>query len=217
MTPFTLYYWPVTCSRVSLVALEEIGAPYRLQLVDLTRGEHLNPAYLAINPKGKVPALQADETILTETPAILTWLARTHPPSRLLPLGAGAFEDAVVQSDLTYVSAGLHPIITRMCRSYTFCDVPGGAESVYAFAADAMRTNLQLVEDRLAEGTWWYGENWSAMDAYIGWVRYRVASTPFDLGAFPNLARHSQDLAARPSVQRAEQRGEEAAAEIARR
>ena len=149
--------------------------------------------------------------MLTETPAIVTWLARTFPATALLPLGNGDFADALVQADLTYVSAGLHPIVTRMCRPQVFCDVPGGPESVHAIAADAMAQNLAVVEDRLANGPWWYGETWSIMDAYIGWIRYRVASTPFDLSAYPHLARHSRDMAARPSILRAERRGAEAA------
>ena len=209
MTPLTLYYCPVTCARVSLIALEEIDAPYRLRFVDLGRGEHRSPAYLAINPKGKVPTLGVGDLVLTETPAILTWLARTFPDAGLLPLGTDALGDAIVQSDLTFISAALHPIVTRLCRPQTFCDVPGGADSVYAAAAAAMALNLPIVEERLGRTPWWYGDTWSITDAYIGWIRYRIASTAFDLSAFPALANHSQELAKRPSVQRAELRGVE--------
>ena len=206
MHDLTLYYGLVTCSRVSLVALEQIGLPFDLRVLDTQRGEQLSPAYLAVNPKGKVPALVIDGRVLTETPAILTWLARTYPAAGLLPLSGDAFADALVQSDLTYVSAGLHPITTRICRSQYFCAVPGGAESVYKMAAEAMKPNFDIVERRLSDRRWWYGDTWSMLDVYLAWVWYRVTSTRFDASQYIHYSRIVDQVAALPAVQRAEQR-----------
>lgn len=215
MTPnLTLYYGLVTCSRVSLVALEQIGAPFQVRVVDMQRDEQLSPAYRTVNAKGKVPALLVDGRLLTETPAILTWLARTYPSAGLLPLGKDAFSDAQVQSDLTYVSAGLHPITTRICRSQYFCDVPGGADRVYQMAAEAMRPNFEIVERRLADAAWWYGETWSMLDVYLAWIWYRVTSTSFDASPYPHYARLCEQVAALPPARRAEQHGQEIAASL---
>lgn len=215
MTDLIFYYAPVTCARVALVALEEVGAPYNLRLVDLRRHEQSSPGYLAVNPKGKVPALLVDGRLLTETPAMLIWLASTFPDAALLPLGGGAFEDALVQSDLNFASSGLHPLVTRLCRSQFFSDAPGGPESVYAMAEPAMHANFRLVEERLARGRWWYGDRWSMMDVYLDWIWDRVGDTAFDRSPYVEFARHARDLATRPSVRRANERGAAATAALA--
>ena len=210
----TLYYGLVTCARVSLVALEEVGAPFAVRVVDMQRSEQLTPAYRAVNPKGKVPALLIDGELLTETPAILTWLARSYPAAGLLPPGGDALAEAQAQSDLTYVSAGLHPIVTRLCRSQYFCAVPGGPESVFAMAADAMQPNFELVERRLSNGAWWYGDSWSMVDVYLAWIWYRVTSTAFDVSPYPHYARVCEQVAARPATRRADERAAEIAASL---
>lgn len=201
-----LYYGLVTCARVSLVALEETGVAFGLKVVDMQRNEQLKPAFRAVNAKGKVPALLVDGRLLTETPAILTWLARTYPEAKLLPITGDAFDDALVQSDLTYVSAGLHPIVTRLCRSQYFCSVAGGPESVFAMAADAMRPNFEIVERRLGNGPWWYGDSWSMVDVYLAWIWYRVTSTLFDVTPYPRYAALCELVAARPGTRRSDQR-----------
>src|SRR3954464_10319134 len=82
----TLYYALGACSMASHIALEETGAPYQTQVVALAQGEQSKPEYLnSVNPRGKVPALQTDDGILTENVAILTYLARTFPDAKLLP------------------------------------------------------------------------------------------------------------------------------------
>ena len=210
MTTLLLCYAPVTCARVSLVALEEIGAPYDLRVINVARDEQLSAEYLGFNPKGKVPVLVADGRTLTETPAILTWLAKTYPEAGLLPLGRDDFEDALVQSDLNFASSGLHPIVTRLCRSQFFSNIPGGPESVYAMSEPAMHLNFRLIEERLSRNRWWYGDQWSMMDVYLNWIWYRVTSTPFDVSPYGHYAAHGRELSGRPAMQRAERRGEEA-------
>ena len=214
MTELIFYYAPVTCARVAMAALEEVGAPYEVRLVDLRRHEQSSPGYLAVNPKGKVPALLVDGRLLTETPAILVWLASTFPDAALLPLGDGAFEDALVQSDLNFASSGLHPLVTRLCRPHVFSDAPGGLESVYALAASVMHVNFRLIEERLGREQWWYGDRWSMMDVYLDWIWERVGDTAFDRSPYEHFARHARDLAAWPSVRRANQRGETASAAL---
>ena len=80
-----LYYWPGASSVVPHIVLEEIGAPYERQVVNLAQGEHKSGAYLKINPHGKVPALAVDGLVLTENVAILTYLAKRFPETQLLP------------------------------------------------------------------------------------------------------------------------------------
>ncbi len=72
-----LYYSPHTCSLVTHIALEEAGADYELHLVDFGKREQRGQRYLAINPKACVPALVTAEDILTETPAMVIFVAQT--------------------------------------------------------------------------------------------------------------------------------------------
>ncbi|MEP0728679.1 MAG: glutathione S-transferase N-terminal domain-containing protein, partial [Parasphingorhabdus sp.] len=74
-----LYFAPLTCARVSLTALEETGQPFETKLIAFMAGEHRSEEYLAINPSGKVPALQTESGILTQNGAILLYLAQKCP------------------------------------------------------------------------------------------------------------------------------------------
>ena len=79
----------------------------------------------------------------------------------------------------------------------------------------AMRPNFALIDRRLADNRWWYGDRWSILDAYINWVWFRVTGTEFDAGAYANFARHNQDMMQRPSVVRALCRSSEVAERLA--
>jgi glutathione S-transferase len=81
-------------------------------------------------------------------------------------------------------------------------------------AEAAMRPNFELIERRLADNEWWFGEQWSIMDAYINWVWFRVTGTAFDASEYPNFGRHDRRIRERPSVQRALQRNREAAEQL---
>ena len=80
-----LYYEPGSCSLASHIALEEAGASFTPTRVNFEISEQRSPAYLKINPKGRVPALAIDDWVLTENPAILQFIAQTHPDAKLWP------------------------------------------------------------------------------------------------------------------------------------
>ena len=85
MPELKLFVAPNTCARVPTIALEEIGVPFNTELIRTAAGQQSSPEYLAVNPKGKVPALLIDGQPLTENVAILRWLNRTYPEAKLLP------------------------------------------------------------------------------------------------------------------------------------
>ena len=82
----TLYYAPGTCALATHIALEDAGADYRLRRVDFAKTEQQSPAYVAINPKARVPAMVTPRGVLTETPAMLAFVAQSYPERRLAPL-----------------------------------------------------------------------------------------------------------------------------------
>src|SRR5712664_4040884 len=102
-----LYYAPGTCPRASHITLEEAGAPYTTERLDFKTNQQNSPQYLAINPKGRVPSLETDRGILTETPAMLAFIAQSFPQAKLAPLD-DAFAFAQVQAFNSYLCSTLH-------------------------------------------------------------------------------------------------------------
>lgn len=209
-----LYFAPDTCARVPLIALEEIGCPYALEVVAFMKGQHRSPEFLALNRSGKVPTLIIDGQPLAENVAILSWLADRFPEANLLPRASGL--DRFKQlSDLAFCASGLHPTVTRLRIPHFFCDLPEARQRVFDMAEGAMKLNFAAINERLEGSTWWYGEQWSIVDAYINWVWFRVTGTAFDAAPFTSYARHNQDMNKRPAVIRMLKRNSEIASALA--
>jgi glutathione S-transferase len=205
MSATNLYMAPGTCARVTAIALEEIGEPFDTTLVRFMKGEHKSPDYLRLNPKGKVPTLVIDDHVLTENVAIITYLEQRFPDAALMPKAADAAKRAALLADLCVCAATLHPIVTRL-RMAPFFAGKECAGRVWRTASDAMSENFSLIEDRLANQNWWYGDNWTAMDAYLYWVFWRVEGAEFDVSRYPRFADHAARMALRPAVQRLQAR-----------
>ncbi len=118
-----LFYAQNTCALASHIALEEAHAPYEAVRVDFRANEQRKPEYLAINPKGRVPALVTDRGILTETPAILAFVAQSFPAARLAPAG-DPFEFARVQAFNSYLCSTVHVAHAHRMRGYRWADDP---------------------------------------------------------------------------------------------
>jgi glutathione S-transferase len=103
----TLYYAAHTCSLASHVTLEEAGAEYSTVRINFQADEQRSSRYLAVNPKGRVPAMVTDRGILTETPAILAFIAQNFPQAGLAPL-ADLFAFAQVQAFNSYLCSTVH-------------------------------------------------------------------------------------------------------------
>ena len=203
MTQLVLYFAPDTCARVTMVALEEIGQPYEVEVIEFMAGQHRSKEYLELNPSGKVPTLLVDLKPLSENPAILTYLHRRFPDADLLPAADNDFAAAQVLSDLSYCASGLHPLVTRIRIPRFFCDIEDSAGRVVEMATSALRLNFEIIETRLRHNKWWYGEQWSILDAYINWVYFRVTGAGFDAADYPNFISHDERNRERPSVRRA--------------
>src|ERR1051326_2498037 len=84
---YKLYYAPGTCALASHIALQEAGADYRAERLDFKANQQQSPEYLKINAKGRVPSLVTDKGVITETPAILAYIAQTFPQAKLAQIG----------------------------------------------------------------------------------------------------------------------------------
>ena len=209
MNDTILYMAPYTCARVTAIALEQADVAFDMRLVRFLKGEHKSPEFKRHNPKGKVPALAIDGAVLTENVAILTYLADRFPDAQLMPAAKTAVERAHQLADLCFCAATLHPLVTRIRMPMIFAGADN-ALVVKRTAEQAMDEYFQLVEDRLADGPWWYRDRWSAMDGYLYWVFWRVEGAGYDVSRFARFTAHARASEQRPAVQRALAREEEA-------
>jgi glutathione S-transferase len=201
MSAIALYHTPAACSRVTMNALEEIGLDFADHALSLVANQQKSPEYLAVNPKGKVPALNIDGRLLTENAAILYYLHRRHPEAALLPVEGEAIGVNEGLEDLVWCSATLHPIMrqVRAPQRYTAENL----DAVRASGEVAITPILAGIAERLSGGRWWYGDRWSIVDVYLYWIYSTLAGAGFDLSPWPALADHATRVRARPSFVRA--------------
>lgn len=209
MPHLKLFVAPGSCARVPTVALEEIGVPFETELVRTAAKQQKSPEYLKVNPKGKVPVLVIDGTPLTENVAILSWLNRTYPDANLLPATTDPFELCQQISDLAFFSGTVHPHVTRIAMPLKFIeDADLSFDIVRTKGTDDMQPVLSMIDQRLSGQSWWYGDRWSIVDAYLFWTWWRIGVVGFVQDDFPNLIDHASRILERPSVARAMQREE---------
>lgn len=198
-----LYFAPNTCARVSLTALEEIGEPFETRLIAFKAGEHRQDAFLAINPSGKVPALETPDGVLVQNGAILAWLAERYPAVGLLPDAADAFTRARLLAELFRFSADLHPLVTRFVMPQMISTETSDAPRIREKAAELLQFQLRPVADRLEAGEWYLGDRWSICDAYCAWIWFRITGSGFAEDTFPAIREHYHRAMQRPSAQAA--------------
>lgn len=195
----TLYFAPGSSSLASHIALVESGAAHEAVLVDEAGGEHKRPAYLAINPRGKVPALRlADGTILVENVAIILYLARTHPEAGLLP--EGPEDEARAVSLMTFFASAVHPAFAHHYAPQRFTDDPAGEAGIRRRGLEAFHGHCREIDARLS-GREWFFDHPTAVDGYAftfhRWGE-RAGLPMAELGAF---TAHRRRMLARPAVQ----------------
>ncbi|PZU76986.1 MAG: glutathione S-transferase [Brevundimonas sp.] len=195
----TLHTAPGSCSRASHIALEEAGLDYQARYVDFARGDQRQPEFLAINPKGRVPALVTDRGVLTEGPAILAYVAALAPEARLAP--TDPFDFARMQAFNLYLATTIHVAHAHGRRAARWSDDPAAQASMAAKVSENMSAGFDLIEAGL-DGEWVMGDAYSVADPYLfvfsGWL----AGDGVDIARFPKVADHFQRMARRPAVQR---------------
>jgi glutathione S-transferase len=196
-----LFYAPGTCSLASHIALEEAGADYEARRVDFSTAEQTKPDYLAVNPKGRVPALLTDRGVITETPAILTYIAETHPAANLAPRG-DAFAFAQLQSFMNYLCSTVHVAHAHGRRGARWADDPAAHEAMKAKVASNMAACFELIENKMFEGPFVLGETYSVADPYLFTIAGWLESDGVDPARFPKILDHRNRMTARPAVAR---------------
>jgi glutathione S-transferase len=167
----TLYFSPGACSMASHIGLEETGTEYVEKPTLLAKGEQKTEAYLRINPRGKVPSLSVDGSIITENTAILAYLAKRFPKANLMP--ADPVEEARCISTMAWFSNIVHPSYQRYMRPERFAEGEAAQATVKETGRKSFWANCQEINSLLEGKEWFMGKQYTVADPYAlvfyGW------------------------------------------------
>jgi glutathione S-transferase len=197
-----LFYAPHTCSLASHIALEDAAAEYATVRINFADDEQRKPAYLAINPKGRVPALVTDRGILTETPAMLAFIAQSFPQARLAPLD-DPFGFAEVQAFNSYLCATLHVAHAHRMRGNRWADDPAAITAMQRKVPASVSACYDLIEVNMLRGPWVMGETYTICDPYLFTMAQWLEQDGVDPSRIPKVTSHRRRMAERPAVRRA--------------
>ena len=189
-----LFYKPGACSLASHIVLREAGKDFELARVDLAKKCLENgDDFLAINPKGQIPALAINaDTLLTEGVAIMQYVADSAPKSDLLP-PVGFLSRYKTLEWLNFVATELHKGFTPLFR-------PDTPEAFKPTARALLEKKLEYVDAALADQQWINGENFSIADAYLFTVLRWAVAGKLNFPQAGNIANYMQRVASRPAV-----------------
>ncbi len=198
-----LYYSPGACSLAPHILLEELGLPYELELVSIPEGKTRAPEYLAINPKGRVPALVTEEgEVLTEVTAVSWYLAQLRTSPALVPHAALAAARCLEWSN--WLSGTLHAMaFGQFWNPQRFLSDAGAFPAVKEKGQENIRDSFAFIERRLTGRHWAVGNAYTVVDPYL-LVFYRWGNRiGMDMRAgYPAWTAHAERVCGRPAVQR---------------
>ncbi len=198
---FKLYYSPGSCALASHIALENSGVDYEAVRISFKDEEQRKPAYLAINPKGRVPALVTDRGILTETPAILLFIAQSAPQAALAPLDDN-FDLARLQAFNSYLCSTVHVAHAHRGRGHRWADDPAAIAEMQRKVPQSVGDAFGLIEQEMFEGPWVMGETYTLCDAYLYTVARWMEGDKVDTSKLPKIMAHMKRMEARPAVEK---------------
>jgi glutathione S-transferase len=197
-----LYYAAGTCALASHIALEEAGARFETVRLSFKTNDQRKPEYLAINPKGRVPALVTGQGILTETPALLVYIAQTFPKAGLAPLD-NPFELARVQAFNSYLCSTVHIAHAHGMRGYRWADDPGALKEMKRKVPQSVGECFELIEREMFAGPWVMGKAYTICDPYLFTLAQFLEGDGVDPARFPKILDFRKRMAERPAVKRA--------------
>lgn len=195
------YYAPLSCALATHIVLEHIGADYEAEKLNLRENDQNAPGYLAINPKGRVPALVTEHGILTETPALLLYLAQTYPDAKVAPLD-DPFALAQMQSINSWFCSTVHVHHAHGARGRRWSDDLEAQKTMKAKVTQNMTDCATLIESEILRGPWVMGEQFTVADPYLFTMTSWMKGDGVDLGQFPKLSDHYRRMLEIPAVKK---------------
>lgn len=196
-----LFYTPGTISIAVAIALNEAGLDYEAVKIDFATAEQTKPAYHAINPKGRVPALAIEGGILTETGALLDYIAAIAPDAGLVP--SDPVMAARMREVMYYLASTAHVNHAHKMRGSRWADNQSSWDDMQAKVPETMTQTAQFIEGRCLRGPFALGNDISLADIYLLVVCHWLPGDQVDMTAFPKIGAFIAAMSERPSVQKA--------------
>jgi len=197
-----LYYAPGTCALASHITLAESGADYTTERIDFKINQQNSPEYLAINPKGRVPSLVTDRGVLTETPAMLAFIAQSFPKAKLAPF-EDAYAFAQAQSFNSYLCSTVHTNHAHKMRGARWATEESSFADMKRKIPQTVGASFALIERGMLKGPWVMGETYTICDPYLFTLSGWLEGDGVDISTLPKVADHRKRMADRPAVQKA--------------
>ncbi|MEO8203728.1 MAG: glutathione S-transferase family protein [Betaproteobacteria bacterium] len=197
-----LYYAPHTCALASHIALEEAGAKYETVRMSFQSEDQKKPAYVQINAKARVPSLITERGVLTETPAILAFVAQLYPAANLAPVG-DPFAFAQAQAFNSYLCSTVHIAHAHRMRGTRWVDDEAAIKAMQKKVPQSVGEAFGLIERDMLAGPWVLGDAYSICDAYLFTLAQWLEADGVDLAKLPRVMEHRRRVAERPAVRRA--------------
>ena len=199
----TLYYAPGACSFVPHVMLQASGAAFEPTLLKLHKGEQREAAYLAINPRGQVPVLVDDGTVVTQIVAICLHLDARFPGCHFLPTEPLARTKAL--ETLAWMNNTVHPTFTHYFMPHKFTDQPQAQAVLKTYAAEQYRVLMQELQglvqaSQQAGQAWLSGSHLGPLDAYALTLLRWGSMAGINPDGVPELWAHVKRVAEDPAV-----------------
>jgi glutathione S-transferase len=189
------------CSLASHIALEEAGAEYKVTRLDFAKNEQKSVEYLKVNPKARVPALVTDKGTITENPAILLYVAQTHPMAKLPPLD-DPFALGQIQALNNYLCSTVHPAHAHKMRGYRWSDDAAVIEAMKIKVPQNMTDCFAVIENDCFKGPWVLGESFSIADIYLYTIATWLEGDGADTSQLPLVIGHRSRMEQREAVKK---------------
>jgi glutathione S-transferase len=197
-----LYYAPNTCALASHIALEEAGAKYETVRLSFKTDDQKKPDYLRINPKARVPSLVIDQGVITETPAILFYIAQTHPSARLAPVD-DPYALAKVQAFNSYLCSTVHVAHAHRMRGARWADDSEAHEAMKKKVPQSVGECFALIEREMFKGPWVMGNDYTICDPYLFTLSQWLEADGVEINKTPPIADHFKRMSERAAVRKA--------------
>jgi glutathione S-transferase len=191
-----------TCSLASHIALVDAGARYELKRIDFGKTEQRSPSYVAINPKARVPTMTTPQGILTETPAMLAFIAQSFPKAQLAPID-NPFAFAEVQAFNSYLCSTLHVAHAHRMRGHRWVDDPAAIVAMQKKVPQSVGACYDLIERQMLKGPWVMGDTYTIADPYLFTLAQWLEADAVDPSRIPRVIEHRSRMMEQPNVKKA--------------
>jgi len=195
----TLYTAQASIGWVSHIALEESELEYKAVALDFSKQQQSSNDYLKINAKARVPSLVVEQGVITETPAILTYIAQMAPNS-VIALPSDPFSQAAVNEFNCYLCSTVHVAHAHKMRGYRWVDDEAAQKAMTANVPKTLALCIDLIESDLLQGPWVHGDTFSISDPYLYRISTWMDSDGVDINNYPKVKAHRQAMEERASV-----------------